>query len=1085
MAEANILRELNRNQTLENLVLFGKIRCAIKRPSILGDNLQVSNNGVFAILDVFFVKCMKTDYFGGDGYDGLYPTKGSLVIFIGDTSLVRNVVKVGGTTLKNGVKVRQQYYHKSEYDGLTALAFAYNSGKYIVVPNYVKILADGDQDISRTPFMDHVLRLKANEAFEYPASLESIEAFSGVDDYEIINTDEVKIETSFKETKEKIDVSKIDLHLTYHLEGKQKSELSEDVQADIEEMQRNRLEYAKTLNKEIDDCFADLDNDEYKITVDKIKKAFQRNIAGRYNQNIYQSNVKGYVYVNDFITKAITTKPFNAPDDFKMPNAAELSRSIDVLKNLVEMDSSMLYEVADGVHAGMLKKDEGIIICILSVVLGIPMDVLESNYRSCNYSISMPVSLWVWVLLYLPYHAGVIGSSMSVLDCDKIYFGISRIYNEGGFPEKCLEMRNNLLYLKTLEDYDDKDTFVSTKDLSTAEYSYPGMGKRLFKQNNFPLKVDLINVLDAMAGKDVRLTDSEVYSLDKVSWYSKERTDSLIEYGLINSLESEKGLFVALEKDIEKEYIIYETLVRKGTQETGIKDETIQEAIEEFEAEKGFKLEKLQSDGINLCKYKAAVLSGCAGSGKTTVSDCITACLRKGLPNYKIIYGAPTGKACRRLAEVVGGSVRTLNSQFGVGLTGEGYLQDIRKRKAKDSKSIYILDEMAMCNRDLLFAVCRCLGEEDIVYFLGDCKQLPPIGKGNPFHILMQLLPCIELGVSKRAAEGSNVNYNTTLVNCLSDGVEEELLYDESSFLCEEVPNADIPITSMKVWKGLMDGTYNGKKYGEDDIQIISGYATPEKSFSSSSLNPIIQRYLRQHDKLLFTHANKNFYKKDRVIHTRLNSYGTQRYLEVENNVFKSVVTLGIMNGEVGKILGVVRTDLVQIMDFDPKDIEEETEIYGSLDEADIERLLEDREKKAEKIRNDSNFKNSNYYFVKVRVYDSDLGRDVIVLYPARGSQQDDILYLGGEDLDNLDLAYALTTHKMQGSQSMAIILPFGTDCSPTFINRNMINTMITRSQEVVVMIGDIKGRDSAVNKGRRFASEVKCNDLLTFLCEN
>ena len=87
-----------------------------------------------------------------------------------------------------------------------------------------------------------------------------------------------------------------------------------------------------------------------------------------------------------------------------------------------------------------------------------------------------------------------------------------------------------------------------------------------------------------------------------------------------------------------------------------------------------------------------------------------------------------------------------------------------------------------------------------------------------------------------------------------------------------------------------------------------------------------------------------------------------------------------------------------------------------------------------------------------------------------------------GTDLANLDLAYALTTHKMQGSQSPVVILPFGTACNPMFINRNMLNTMVTRSQGVVCMVGSVRGMDSPINRGRQYVSPVDCSDLLTVL---
>lgn len=1081
MADANLLSELKRQKTLSGLVLYGRIRCAIKKPDMLGD-LVAYPGGEFAIIDVFSLKCTDENYFGSSS-NTLYATKGSMVIYINDLSLVGEVVKVGGTSLKYGVKVKQQYTHKTAYDGIIALVFKYDnaSGNFTIMPNYVKKLSPTDSDLSHTPFEDIVIKARADAVIEYPVTLDSLMPFEGCVDYEEISLSEEK-KSGFVEGNGKIDITKIPLNLTYHLKGKKPSPVVGDVEADIKDMHDKRIEYGKTLTKGISEKKEEQEGAFKEVLLD-IKRAFTHNVGNNYDYNIGNSTIKGKVYVNDFITKYVLTKPFTANESEDKFTASELYASCERQKNEIAVDPSMLGMQIDGEPAPMLSTDENTFLVILSVTLGLSLDDLESNFASCNRSSGLNFNLWVFTLLYLPYHAGMMGSSLTVVDCDKIFFGYTRNFVEDGYNEECFEMRNNLLLLKTLEDLDDKNSLIPQHSLSVAKACYPGMGKRFLSQNSFPMKADLVELMKVVCGKDIRLSKEELKALDSIRWYSPERVDMLIESGILNSIEEDNKTYLILEKDMEKEFLIYTTLIKKGNEETGISDDIIAESIDEFESEKGFKLEKLQKEGIQLCKFKAAVLSGCAGSGKTTVSDCITLCLKNGLPKYKIIYGTPTGKACRRLAEVVGGTVKTLHSQFGVFMGGEGYLTDITKKRKKDDagKTIYILDEMAMCNRDLLYEVCRSLDDTDIIYFLGDCKQLPPIGSGNPFYILMKILPCVELGVSKRAAEGSNINYNTTLINNLSNDVVQELLYDDSSFICEECSDAEIPSVVGKVWKGMMDGSYTGKKFEEDDIQIISGYATPEKSFSSTNLNIPIQRYLRRGDKLLFKNGERLFYKNDRVIHARLNSYGSQRYIEIEPNIFQSVLTLGIMNGELGKIIGVVPAEVCRIEEFSEKSLKEDP-LYKDIDEEELQNMLDVREKRKDKIRDDTSFFNSSYYFVKVQVYDTDLKADVIILYPARVHDKLEGLSLGGEDISNLELAYALTTHKMQGSQSKVVILPFGSDCNPEFINRNMINTMVTRSQEVVVMIGDIKGSDSSVNRGRKIASKVECDDFLNWI---
>lgn len=70
---------------------------------------------------------------------------------------------------------------------------------------------------------------------------------------------------------------------------------------------------------------------------------------------------------------------------------------------------------------------------------------------------------------------------------------------------------------------------------------------------------------------------------------------------------------------------------KKGSQETGITLDACDKVCDEFEEKVGFKLEPLQRKGISLIRYKGAVLTGCAGSGKTTTSDAMVIGLNENL----------------------------------------------------------------------------------------------------------------------------------------------------------------------------------------------------------------------------------------------------------------------------------------------------------------------------------------------------------------------------------------------------------------------------------------------------------------------
>ena len=55
--------------------------------------------------------------------------------------------------------------------------------------------------------------------------------------------------------------------------------------------------------------------------------------------------------------------------------------------------------------------------------------------------------------------------------------------------------------------------------------------------------------------------------------------------------------------------------------------------------------------------------------------------------------------------------------------------------------------------------------------------------------------------------------------------------------------------------------------------------------------------------------------------------------------------------------------------------------------------------------------------------------------------------------LDELELAYAVTIHKSQGSEYPIVIIPIHSG-PPMLMNRNLLYTAVTRAKELVVIVG-------------------------------
>ncbi len=75
-------------------------------------------------------------------------------------------------------------------------------------------------------------------------------------------------------------------------------------------------------------------------------------------------------------------------------------------------------------------------------------------------------------------------------------------------------------------------------------------------------------------------------------------------------------------------------------------------------------------------------------------------------------------------------------------------------------------------------------------------------------------------------------------------------------------------------------------------------------------------------------------------------------------------------------------------------------------------------------------------------------------------------------ELDELQLAYALSIHKSQGSEFPCVVIPMSTQHF-VLLERSLLYTGITRARRLVVLVGDPKALALAVQRQsnrRRYA---------------
>jgi len=91
-------------------------------------------------------------------------------------------------------------------------------------------------------------------------------------------------------------------------------------------------------------------------------------------------------------------------------------------------------------------------------------------------------------------------------------------------------------------------------------------------------------------------------------------------------------------------------------------------------------------------------------------------------------------------------------------------------------------------------------------------------------------------------------------------------------------------------------------------------------------------------------------------------------------------------------------------------------------------------------------------------------GRNIVADFPDR-AEGEDVTYAAGE-IDDLQLAYAMSVHKAQGSEYGTVIMPF-VRSHYMLLQRNLLYTGVTRAKGKVVLVGSYSALNIAVNNDK------------------
>jgi len=276
-----------------------------------------------------------------------------------------------------------------------------------------------------------------------------------------------------------------------------------------------------------------------------------------------------------------------------------------------------------------------------------------------------------------------------------------------------------------------------------------------------------------------------------------------------------------------------------------------------------------QLDAIrNSLTNKILILTGGPGTGKTTA-------LKGIIESYKILkknimLAAPTGRAAKRMSEVIGMEAKTIHRLL------EYNPQDRLFQRGEENPletDLLVIDEISMIDTLLMNSLISAVSLNTTLILVGDVDQLPSVGCGNILHDLIKsgIIPTAMLTKIFRQAEESQIVVNAHKIN---KGEFPILLNGEASdfFFIQEADNSKIPDVITELCQHRLP-----EKFGFDPMKEIQVLTPMYKGDTgANNLNSKLQNVLNR-NKILLTRGEKNFKIGDKVMQLR-NNYDKDVY---------------------------------------------------------------------------------------------------------------------------------------------------------------------------------------------------------------
>ncbi len=506
--------------------------------------------------------------------------------------------------------------------------------------------------------------------------------------------------------------------------------------------------------------------------------------------------------------------------------------------------------------------------------------------------------------------------------------------------------------------------------------------------------------------------------------------------------------------------------------------ERVENWINRYCETKNFSLSDEQVEAVKgIVGERFSVLTGGPGCGKTTTTLVIVKLLEA--MKRKILLAAPTGRAAQRMMEVVGNESKTIHRllEWQIG-------QFKRNEENPLDVDFIIIDECSMLDITLTASLLKAIPPQSQILFIGDADQLPSVGAGNVLRdiIASGAIKCFELKkIFRQAQESLIIKYAHQINN-------------------GDMPYIDSPFKNPEIWQQKADCLFiDSDEATKDQIKFIArvkrfyeSQLSEQTDTTGSDLNlyefrinePVVPYETELTIPKKFQHVNleKVYKAKDRV----------EELLSVLKKVHPwSSLNYGMPAFEVVRKL---------YLEWIPKYFGEKTEIQilspmtrGSLGTVSLNKMIQESANPAQKGKGQLSVgervfrvgdrvihRRNNY---DLNVFNGDIGTILEIdteelMLSVSFFPDGRVVEYTRDAIPELDLAYAITIHKSQGSEFEAVIIPVLTQHFKMLF-QNLIYTGLTRAKNLAVLVGTRKALAMAVKNQDTSQRQTLLKELL------